>query len=104
MAQHFLPLHGYAGPHASTPGGVMVDPEERIRATHTAYVVPTSTAQSSPAVASDAFLTRLGDLERALHQVQGQDRQLYQFRDLCLFPEATLPSINIMVEAAPSRI
>ena len=26
IAPHLAPLHGYAGPHAATPGGVMVDP------------------------------------------------------------------------------
>ena len=92
MPQYFPPLHGYAGPHVSTPGDVMVDPEERFRATHTAYVVPALAAQSSPAVVSDALFVRMGDLEKALRQVQGTDRQSYQFRDLCLFPEATLPS------------
>ena len=33
----------------------------------------------------------MGDLERALRLVQGGDRQSYQFRDLCYFPEAVLP-------------
>ena len=70
IAPHLAPLHGYAGPHTTTLGGVMVDPEERSGTTRTAYVVPASAAQPSPAVASDAFLTRLGDLERALCQVQ----------------------------------
>ena len=29
--------------------------------------------------------------KRALHLVQGSDRQSYQFQDLCYFPEAVLP-------------
>ena len=33
----------------------------------------------------------MGNLERALRLIQGGDRQSYQFRDLCYFPEAVLP-------------
>ena len=69
----------------------MVDPEECFRATHTAYAIPASAAQPLPAATSDAYLARLDNLERALRQVQGMDRQSYRFRDLCLFPEVTLP-------------
>ena len=92
ISQHFTPSHGYASPYATTPGGVMVDPEERFRTTHTTYVVPASAAQPLPAAASDAFLTRLGNLEEAFRQAKGTDHQSYQFRDLCLFLEATLPA------------
>ena len=60
--------------------------------THTAYAVPTSAAPLSSVATSDALLAKVGDLERALHQVQGTDRQSYQFQDLCNFPEATLPA------------
>ena len=63
ISQHYSQSHGYAGPHASTPGGVMVDPEECFRATHTTYAVPTLATQSSPAAVSDALLVRIGDLE-----------------------------------------
>ena len=69
----------------------MVDPEERYRATHTAYATLASAAQPLPAATSDPVLARLGNLEIALRQVQGTDRQSYQFRDLCYFPEAILP-------------
>ena len=34
----------------------------------------------------------MGDLEKALHLVQGGDRQSYQFWDLCYFPKAVVPS------------
>ena len=74
MPQHLSSLHGYAGPHTSTPGGVMVDPEERYCATHTTYAVLALAAQSSPTATSDALLARMSDLERVLHQVQGTDR------------------------------
>ena len=64
----------------------MVDPEERFCATHTSYAAPISTAATS-----DALLTTMGDLERAIRQLQGQDRQPYQFWDLYYFSEATFP-------------
>ena len=83
MPQHFSQLHGYAGPHALALGGVTVDPEERFHATHTAYAIPASTAQSSPVAVFDPLLVRMGDLKRTLRQVQGMDYQSYQFRDLC---------------------
>ena len=86
----------YAGPHATTPCGVMVDPEECFRVSYTAYAAPTSAAPLSFAAISDALLDRVGDLDRALCQVQGQDRQSYQFRDLRYFPEATL-SMNFRI-------
>ena len=78
--------------HTSTLGGVMVDSEERFSATHTAYATPASTAQSSTEATPDALLAKICDLERALRRVQGTDCLSYQFRDLCYFPEATLPS------------
>ena len=40
----------------------------------------------------DTLLARMGDLERALCLVHDGDRQSYQFRDLCYFPRAVLPS------------
>ena len=70
----------------------MVDSEERFHATHTAYATPAFATQPLPVATSDPILTRLGNLGRALHQLQGTDRQSYQFRDLCLFLEATLPA------------
>ena len=69
-----------------------MDPEERIRMTHTAYAAPALAAPISKATTSDTLLAWMGDLERALRQVQGQDCRSYQFRDLCYFPEATLPA------------
>ena len=67
MPLHSSPLHGYAGPHAMAPGGMMVDPEEHFHATHIAYAAPASAAPLSSAATLDALLTRVGDLERALH-------------------------------------
>ena len=69
-----------------------MDVEEYFHATHTAYAVPVLAAPVPTAVISDALLIRLGDLERALCQVQGQNCQYYQFWDLCYFPEAVLPA------------
>ena len=74
ISPHYTPLHGYASPHGLAPGGVMVDPEERSRATHTVDAVHASAAQSSPAATSDILLARMDDLERALRQVHGMDR------------------------------
>ena len=67
-----------------------MDLEEHLCATHTAYAAPTSAALVSTAATLDALLARVGDLERALRLVQGEDCQSYQFQDLCYFPEATL--------------
>ena len=86
IPQHNSQSHGYTSPHASTLGGVKVDPEEHFRVTHTTYTAPTSAAQPLPVAASDLVLAKLGNLERALRQMQGTDRQSYQFRDLCYFP------------------
>ena len=70
----------------------MVDLEERLRATHTAYVVP-APAASPPVVANpDPINERMDVLEKALRLVRGTDRQSCRFWDLCLFPETTLPA------------
>ena len=66
MSPHSAPSHGYAGPHALAPGGVMVDLEEHFCATHTAYATLALATPVSTAATSDALLTRMGDLERAL--------------------------------------
>ena len=69
----------------------MVDPEEHLGATLSAYTVPTP-ATPSPLVANpDPINNRMDVLEKALHLVQGVDLQSYQFRDLCYFLEAMLP-------------
>ena len=68
----------------------MVDPEEHLRVTHTAYTEPASPAPVSSAATSDVLLARVNDLEKVLRLVQGRDRQSYHFRDLCYFLEATL--------------
>ena len=68
-----------------------MDPKEHFRTTHTAYAAPALAAPVSTAATSDALLTRMGDLERALRQVQGQYRQPYQFRDIYYFPKVALP-------------
>ena len=67
----------------------MVDPEEHLCATHTAYANPTQIALSLPATVVDALHTRMGDLERL---VWGGECQSFEFWDLCYFPEAVLPS------------
>ena len=71
---------------------MMVDPEERFRATHTAYAAPALAAPVSIAATSGTLHSRISVLEEALRQVQGMDRQSYQFRDLCYFLEAILPA------------
>ena len=88
---HSAPMHGYTGPHVASPSDVMVDPEEHLGATHMAYANPAQAAPSLPVATPDALLTRMGDLERALRIVQGGERQSFQFRDLCYFPEVVLP-------------
>ena len=77
ISQHYSQSHGYAGPHASTPGGVMVDPKKCFRAIHTAYVTPTLPAPVSTAVTSGTLHSRISDLERALRRLQGMDWQSY---------------------------
>ena len=67
----------------------MVDPEEHLGATHTAYVNPTQIALFLPTTTADALHTRMGDLERL---VRGGECQSFEFWDLCYFPEAVLPS------------
>ena len=66
----------------------MVD-QEHLGATYTAYANPTQVALSLLAIAADALHTRMGDLERI---VRGGERLSFEFRDLCYFPEAVLPS------------
>ena len=58
ISPYFTPSHGYAGPHATTLGGVTVDLEEHFRATHTAYAALALAAPVSTAATSDALLTR----------------------------------------------
>ena len=84
-------MHGYAGPHVASPGDAMVDPKDHLGVTHSAYVVLAPAAPSPSVVAPDALLTRMGDLEKSLHQVQDGDHQSYQFGDLCYFPKVVLP-------------
>ena len=74
-----------------TPGGVMVDPEDPSGVAYSVYVALAPAAQSPLAAPSDALLARMGNLEKALRQVQGGDRRSYQFWDLCYFQEAILP-------------
>ena len=69
ISPHFTPSHGYADPHTMTSGSVTVDPKEHFRVTHTAYAAPALATPISMAATSDALLTRMGDLERALRQV-----------------------------------
>ena len=52
----------------------MVDPEEHLGATQSAYVTLAPAAPSPLAAAPDALLTRMSDLEKVLHLVQGGDR------------------------------
>ena len=80
-------MHGYTGPHTVTPGGTMVDLVD----TYSAYVAPAQAAPSPSAATPDPLLARMGNLEKALRQVQGEDRQSYQFRVFCYFPKAVLP-------------
>ena len=84
-------MHGYVDHHVASPSDAMVDLEEHLGATQSAYVIP-ALAAPSPLVASpDPLDNRVGVLEKALCLVQGVDHQSYQFRDLCYFPEAVLP-------------
>ena len=69
----------------------MVDPEEHLGATPTAYANLAPAASPLPAATLAALLNRMGDLERALRQVQGSERQSFEYRDLCYFPEVVLP-------------
>ena len=70
----------------------MVDPEEHLVVTQTAYVVPAPTASPPLAANPVPINDRMDVLVKALRLVQGKDHQSYQFRDLYLFPEAALPS------------
>jgi hypothetical protein len=36
-------------------------------------------------------MKRMEELEKLIRKIHGQDRQLYQFRDLCCYPDAILP-------------
>ena len=84
-------MHGYTGHHVASPRDAMVDPEEHLGVTQSAYVVPTP-ATPSPSVANpDPINSRVDVLEKALRLVQGTDHRSYQFWDLCYFPEAVLP-------------
>ena len=69
----------------------MVDPEEHLGATKSAYVIPAPTAPSPSAASPDPLDNRVGVLEKGLRLVQGVDHQSYQFQDLCYFLEAVLP-------------
>ena len=69
----------------------MVDPKEHLGATQMVYVNPAPAASSLPAATPNTLLNRMGDLERALRLVQGGERQSFEYRDLCYFPEAVLP-------------
>ena len=70
----------------------MVDPEEHLGATQSAYVAPAPTAPSPLTANPDPYDNRFAVLEKVLRQVQGTDHHSYQFQDLCYFPEAVLPS------------
>ena len=83
--------HGYAGHHVVPPGDAMVDPEEHLGASFSAYVALAPAAPPPLAVAPVSDDDRFAVLEKALRLVQGKDHQSYQFRDLCLFPKAALP-------------
>jgi hypothetical protein len=37
-------------------------------------------------------MKRMEELERLIRQISGPDRQSYQFKDLCCYPDAVLPS------------
>ena len=52
---------------------MMMDPKEHLGATQSTYVAPAPTAPSPTAAAPDALLIGMGDLEKALRQVQGDD-------------------------------
>ena len=70
-------LHGYAGHPVASLGDVMVDLEEHLDATQTAYVVPTPAAPSPPAATPESNDDKFAILEKALHQVQGTDFHSY---------------------------
>ena len=57
----------------------MVDPEEHLGVTYTAYENPALAASSLPATTPDTLLNRMGDLERALRLVHGDERQSFEF-------------------------
>ena len=69
MAPRAAAMHEYAGPHATSPGNTMVDSEEHLGATHSAYATPVQAIPSPLVATPDALLTRVGDLERALRLV-----------------------------------
>ena len=56
---------------------MMMDLEEHSGATHSVYAISAQAAPSSSVATSDALLTRMGDLERALRLVQGGNHQSY---------------------------
>ena len=71
------PQHGYASHHITSLGDVMVDLEEHLGATQSAYVVSAPAALSPPAANSDPINNRMDVLEKALRLVQGTDHQTY---------------------------
>ena len=80
--QHSLSLQSNTDHHVASPANAMVDLEEHLGATHTAYANPAQAAPSQLVAIPDTLLNRMGDLERALRLVQGGERQSFQFLDL----------------------
>ena len=70
-------MYGYAGHYVVPPGDAMVDPEEHLGATQSAYVVPAPAAPSPLVANPDPYDNRFTVLEKALRQVQGMDLHSY---------------------------
>ena len=63
------PMYGYAGHYIAPPGDAMVDPEEHLGVTQSAYVVPAPAAPSPPAATPESNDDRFTVLEKALRQM-----------------------------------